>query len=45
MAFRLSSEFVDATKKRGNAIRKKEEIYKMTQATRTFAYVRESLHF
>nr|YP_009166650.1 ribosomal protein S7 [Epipremnum aureum]YP_009166667.1 ribosomal protein S7 [Epipremnum aureum]YP_009582473.1 ribosomal protein S7 [Zantedeschia hybrid cultivar]YP_009582493.1 ribosomal protein S7 [Zantedeschia hybrid cultivar]YP_010977026.1 ribosomal protein S7 [Zantedeschia elliottiana]YP_010977048.1 ribosomal protein S7 [Zantedeschia elliottiana]QJF46720.1 ribosomal protein S7 [Zantedeschia rehmannii]ALB38628.1 ribosomal protein S7 [Epipremnum aureum]ALB38645.1 ribosomal protein S7 [E len=40
MAFKLSSELVDAYKGRGSAIRKKEETYRMAEANRTFAYFR-----
>nr|YP_009447075.1 ribosomal protein S7 [Adenocalymma pedunculatum]YP_009447089.1 ribosomal protein S7 [Adenocalymma pedunculatum]YP_009447327.1 ribosomal protein S7 [Adenocalymma candolleanum]YP_009447343.1 ribosomal protein S7 [Adenocalymma candolleanum]AVM84507.1 ribosomal protein S7 [Adenocalymma validum]ATY48349.1 ribosomal protein S7 [Adenocalymma pedunculatum]ATY48350.1 ribosomal protein S7 [Adenocalymma pedunculatum]ATY48602.1 ribosomal protein S7 [Adenocalymma candolleanum]ATY48603.1 ribosomal pro len=37
MAFKLSSELVDAAKGRGDAIRKKEETHKMAEANRAFA--------
>ncbi|CAK8570962.1 unnamed protein product [Lathyrus sativus] len=37
MAFKFSSELVDAVKGRGDAIRKKEEIQKMAEANRTRA--------
>nr|YP_009166732.1 ribosomal protein S7 [Tanaecium tetragonolobum]YP_009166745.1 ribosomal protein S7 [Tanaecium tetragonolobum]ALB78300.1 ribosomal protein S7 [Tanaecium tetragonolobum]ALB78313.1 ribosomal protein S7 [Tanaecium tetragonolobum] len=37
MAFKLSSELVDAAKGKGNAIRKKEETHKMAEANRAFA--------
>lgn len=41
MASQLSSELIDAaSKKRGNAIRKKEETHKMAEASRTFAHFR-----
>nr|YP_010291066.1 ribosomal protein S7 [Juncus bufonius]YP_010291090.1 ribosomal protein S7 [Juncus bufonius]ULQ66656.1 ribosomal protein S7 [Juncus bufonius]ULQ66680.1 ribosomal protein S7 [Juncus bufonius] len=41
MASQLSAELRDAAfKKRGNAIRKKEQIYKMAEASRTFAHFR-----
>nr|WRP99194.1 ribosomal protein S7 [Amorphophallus muelleri]WRP99208.1 ribosomal protein S7 [Amorphophallus muelleri] len=40
MAFKLSSELVDAAKGSGGAIRKKEETYKMAEANRTFAHFR-----
>nr|YP_009300126.1 ribosomal protein S7 [Pelargonium transvaalense]YP_009300197.1 ribosomal protein S7 [Pelargonium transvaalense]AJC00042.1 ribosomal protein S7 [Pelargonium transvaalense]AJC00112.1 ribosomal protein S7 [Pelargonium transvaalense] len=40
MAFKLSSELMDATKGKGNAIRKKEETYRMAEANRTFANFR-----
>nr|YP_009446735.1 ribosomal protein S7 [Adenocalymma biternatum]YP_009446749.1 ribosomal protein S7 [Adenocalymma biternatum]ATY48009.1 ribosomal protein S7 [Adenocalymma biternatum]ATY48010.1 ribosomal protein S7 [Adenocalymma biternatum] len=37
MAFKLSSELVDAAKGKGDAIRKKEETHKMAEANRAFA--------
>lgn len=41
MASQLSSELIDAaSKKRGNAIRKKEETHRMAEASRTFAHFR-----
>nr|WBF97895.1 ribosomal protein S7 [Annona muricata]WBF97918.1 ribosomal protein S7 [Annona muricata] len=40
MAFKLSSELVDASKGKGGAIRKKEETRKMAEANRTFAHFR-----
>nr|YP_009270361.1 ribosomal protein S7 [Erodium rupestre]AHF21119.1 ribosomal protein S7 [Erodium rupestre] len=40
MAFKLSSELVDAIKGKGAAIRKKEEIRKMAEANRAFAHFR-----
>nr|YP_009138503.1 ribosomal protein S7 [Lathyrus graminifolius]AIK20721.1 ribosomal protein S7 [Lathyrus graminifolius] len=40
MAFKLSSELVDAAKGRGDAIRKKEETHKMAEANRTAAHFR-----
>nr|YP_009138951.1 ribosomal protein S7 [Lathyrus venosus]AIK21393.1 ribosomal protein S7 [Lathyrus venosus] len=40
MAFKLSSELVDAAKGRGDAIRKKEETQKMAEANRTVAHFR-----
>nr|QHN54991.1 ribosomal protein S7 [Anchomanes hookeri]QHN55005.1 ribosomal protein S7 [Anchomanes hookeri] len=40
MAFKLSSELVDAAKGSGNAIRKKEETYKIAEANRAFAHFR-----
>nr|YP_009141441.1 ribosomal protein S7 [Lathyrus odoratus]AIL55967.1 ribosomal protein S7 [Lathyrus odoratus] len=40
MAFKLSSELVDAAKGRGDAIRKKEETKKMAEANRTRAHSR-----
>jgi|UniRef100_A0AAU7AMC4 small subunit ribosomal protein S7 len=41
MASQLSEELRDAAfKKRGNAIRKKEQTYKMANASRTFAHFR-----
>nr|YP_009299930.1 ribosomal protein S7 [Pelargonium trifidum]YP_009299946.1 ribosomal protein S7 [Pelargonium trifidum]AJB99843.1 ribosomal protein S7 [Pelargonium trifidum]AJB99861.1 ribosomal protein S7 [Pelargonium trifidum] len=40
MAFKLSSELVDAAEGKGNAIRKKEETYRMAEANRTFANFR-----
>nr|AYP34538.1 ribosomal protein S7 [Ravenala madagascariensis] len=40
MAFKLSSELVDATKGKGNAIRKKEATHRMAEANRTFAHFR-----
>lgn len=40
MAFKLSSELVDATKGRGAAIRKKEATHKMAEANRALAHFR-----
>nr|YP_010694962.1 ribosomal protein S7 [Hypecoum zhukanum]YP_010694974.1 ribosomal protein S7 [Hypecoum zhukanum]YP_010894699.1 ribosomal protein S7 [Hypecoum leptocarpum]YP_010894710.1 ribosomal protein S7 [Hypecoum leptocarpum]YP_010963275.1 ribosomal protein S7 [Hypecoum erectum]YP_010963290.1 ribosomal protein S7 [Hypecoum erectum]WCF60177.1 ribosomal protein S7 [Hypecoum zhukanum]WCF60189.1 ribosomal protein S7 [Hypecoum zhukanum]WJW71569.1 ribosomal protein S7 [Hypecoum leptocarpum]WJW71581.1 ribos len=40
MAFKLSSELVDAAKGSGDAIRKKEETHKMAEASRAFAHLR-----
>nr|YP_009674164.1 ribosomal protein S7 [Diphelypaea coccinea]QDJ93976.1 ribosomal protein S7 [Diphelypaea coccinea] len=40
MALKLSSELVKATKGRGDAIRKKEEIHKMAEANRASAHFR-----
>lgn len=40
MAFKLSSELVDAAKGRGGAIRKKEETHKMAEANRALAHFR-----
>nr|ASN79078.1 ribosomal protein S7 [Pterospora andromedea] len=40
MAFKLSSELVDAYKGRGGAIRKKEEAHKMAEANRALAHFR-----
>ncbi|KAM7460019.1 hypothetical protein LguiA_036002 [Lonicera macranthoides] len=40
MAFKLSSEFRDASKGSGAAIRKKEETRRMAEANRTFAHFR-----
>nr|UDZ61493.1 ribosomal protein S7 [Helanthium tenellum]UDZ61494.1 ribosomal protein S7 [Helanthium bolivianum] len=40
MAFKLSSELVDAAKGRGGAIRKKEETMKMAEANLAFAHFR-----
>lgn len=40
MAFKFSSEFVDAAKGRGNAIRKMEETHKTAEANRTSADLR-----
>nr|ATG24910.1 ribosomal protein S7 [Lobelia heterophylla subsp. heterophylla]ATG24933.1 ribosomal protein S7 [Lobelia heterophylla subsp. heterophylla] len=40
MAFKLSSELVDASKGRGNAIRKREETHRMAEANRAFAHLR-----
>uniref|UniRef100_K4CTX8 Small ribosomal subunit protein uS7 domain-containing protein n=1 Tax=Solanum lycopersicum TaxID=4081 RepID=K4CTX8_SOLLC len=37
MAFKLSSELVDAAKGSGDAIRKKEETHRMAEANRAFA--------
>ncbi|KAI7743288.1 hypothetical protein M8C21_001957 [Ambrosia artemisiifolia] len=37
MAFKLSSELVDVAKGSGNAIRKREETYRMAEANRAFA--------
>nr|AIJ28321.1 ribosomal protein S7 [Trifolium semipilosum] len=40
MAFKLSSELVDAAKGSGDAIRKKEEARRMAEANRAFAHFR-----
>jgi small subunit ribosomal protein S7 len=40
MAFKLSSELVDAAKGRGGAIRKREETYRMAEANRASAHFR-----
>nr|WBU95087.1 ribosomal protein S7 [Cryptolepis sinensis]WBU95101.1 ribosomal protein S7 [Cryptolepis sinensis] len=40
MAFKLSSELMDAAKGSGDAIRKKEETHRMAEANRAFAHVR-----
>ncbi|KAJ8746913.1 hypothetical protein K2173_007681 (mitochondrion) [Erythroxylum novogranatense] len=40
MAFKFSSELVDAAKGSGDAIRKKEETHRMAEANRTFAHFR-----
>nr|YP_010831901.1 ribosomal protein S7 [Caragana brachypoda]WFG50959.1 ribosomal protein S7 [Caragana brachypoda] len=40
MAFKLSSELLDASKGSGDAIRKKEETYRMAEANRAFAHFR-----
>jgi small subunit ribosomal protein S7 len=40
MAFKLSSELVDAAKGRGGAIRKKEETHRMAEANRALAHFR-----
>ncbi|KAI5653920.1 hypothetical protein M9H77_31107 [Catharanthus roseus] len=40
MAFKLSSELVDAAKGSGDALRKREETHRMAGANRTFAYFR-----
>ncbi|RHN59674.1 30S ribosomal protein S7 [Medicago truncatula] len=40
MAFKLSSELVDAAKGSGDAIRKKQETHRMAEANRAFAHFR-----
>nr|YP_010565526.1 ribosomal protein S7 [Yoania japonica]YP_010565528.1 ribosomal protein S7 [Yoania japonica]UZA66613.1 ribosomal protein S7 [Yoania japonica]UZA66615.1 ribosomal protein S7 [Yoania japonica]UZA66638.1 ribosomal protein S7 [Yoania japonica]UZA66640.1 ribosomal protein S7 [Yoania japonica] len=40
MALLLSSEFIDAAKGSGDAIRKKEETHRMAEANRSFAHFR-----
>lgn len=40
MAFKLSSELLDAVKGSGGAIRKKEETHRMAEANRAFAHFR-----
>ncbi|KAL8248021.1 hypothetical protein R6Q59_009237 [Mikania micrantha] len=40
MAFKLSSELVDAAKGSGDAIRKREETHRMAEANRAFAHFR-----
>ncbi|KAD7477087.1 hypothetical protein E3N88_00223 [Mikania micrantha] len=46
MAFKLSSELVDAAKGSGDAIRKREETHRMAEANRAFAHFqKEFVHF
>nr|BBF91147.1 ribosomal protein S7 [Phyllocladus aspleniifolius] len=40
MDLNLSYELIDAAKKKGNAIRKKEEIHRMAESNRAFAHYR-----
>nr|YP_009522741.1 ribosomal protein S7 [Vicia sepium]AXQ37175.1 ribosomal protein S7 [Vicia sepium] len=40
MAFKLSSELLDAAKGSGDAIRKKAETHRMAEANRAFAHIR-----
>jgi small subunit ribosomal protein S7 len=40
MAMKLASEFIDASNKTGNAIRKREETHKMAEANKAFANYR-----
>ncbi|CAH9117224.1 unnamed protein product [Cuscuta epithymum] len=40
MAFKLSSELVDAAKGSGAAVRKKEETHRMAESNRAFAHFR-----
>ena len=40
MAFKLSSELVDAAKGSGDAVRKKEETHRMAESNRAFAHFR-----
>nr|YP_009732837.1 ribosomal protein S7 [Diphyscium foliosum]QHU77183.1 ribosomal protein S7 [Diphyscium foliosum] len=40
MAFKLSSELIDAARDNGDAIRKKEETHRMAEANRAFAHFR-----
>nr|AAS65730.1 ribosomal protein S7 [Xyris jupicai] len=40
MAFKFSSELIDASKGRGGAIRKKEETHRMAEANKAFAHFR-----
>nr|QKQ14653.1 ribosomal protein S7 [Zygnema circumcarinatum] len=40
MAFKLSSEIIDAARQTGNAIRKREETHRMAEANRAFAHFR-----
>nr|YP_009403450.1 ribosomal protein S7 [Downingia cuspidata]YP_009403457.1 ribosomal protein S7 [Downingia cuspidata]ASA34643.1 ribosomal protein S7 [Downingia cuspidata]ASA34650.1 ribosomal protein S7 [Downingia cuspidata] len=40
MAFKLSSELMDAAKGRGDAIRKREETHRMAEANKAFAHLR-----
>nr|YP_009340543.1 ribosomal protein S7 [Porterella carnosula]YP_009340550.1 ribosomal protein S7 [Porterella carnosula]APQ40116.1 ribosomal protein S7 [Porterella carnosula]APQ40123.1 ribosomal protein S7 [Porterella carnosula] len=40
MAFKLSSELVDAAKGSGDAIRKREETHRMAEANKAFAHLR-----
>nr|YP_010426524.1 ribosomal protein S7 [Phyllolobium chinense]QWX87935.1 ribosomal protein S7 [Phyllolobium chinense]USM11216.1 ribosomal protein S7 [Phyllolobium chinense] len=44
MAFKLSSELLDAVKRSGDAIRKKEETHRMAEANKAFAHFRQSIH-
>lgn len=37
MASQLTNEFLDASKKMGNAVRKKDEVHKMAEANKAFA--------
>ena len=39
MAFKLSSELVDAAKRSGDAICKKEETHRIVEANRAFAHL------
>ncbi|KAL6511431.1 NAD(P)H-quinone oxidoreductase subunit 2 A, chloroplastic [Orobanche minor] len=45
MAFKLSSELVDAAKGSGDAIRKKEETHKMAETNRAFAHFQPMISF
>jgi len=40
MSFKLANEVMDAAKETGNAIRRKEQIYKMAEANKAFAHLR-----
>jgi small subunit ribosomal protein S7 len=40
MAFKLSSELMDAARQTGNAIRKREETHRMAEANKAFAHFR-----
>jgi len=40
MAWRFSSELIDAARKTGNAMRKREETHKMAEANKAFAHYR-----
>jgi len=44
MAFKLSSELVDASKESGNVIHRNEETHRMAEANRAFAREDESGH-
>lgn len=43
MSGKLANELIDAAKKAGNAIRRKEQTYKMAKANKAFAHFRSKL--
>lgn len=40
MSLRLSNELIDATDKKGNAVKKREDVHRMAEANKAFAHYR-----
>lgn len=40
MALRLANELIDATDKKGNAVKKREDVHRMAEANKAFAHYR-----
>lgn len=40
MALRLANELIDATTKKGNAVKKREDVHRMAEANKAFAHYR-----